>query len=119
MSMKPGATTQPSASTSTSPRRLVPTSVMWPSLTATSARRPGAPVPSTRVPPRITVVWLIPDLLDVLPRRYPVSFLGSASGALVEHLVEADGGHGGPRVGGPVRQDDEVRQPTGRVEHMV
>src|SRR3954453_21205070 len=66
MSMKPGDTTQPSASTVTSPFRPVPTSVMWPSLTATSARRPGAPVPSTTVPPRITVVWLIPDLLDVL-----------------------------------------------------
>src|SRR5215207_4012106 len=59
MTMKPGATTQPSASTCTSPFRLVPTSVMWPSLTATSARWPGAPVPSTTVPPRITVVWLI------------------------------------------------------------
>src|SRR4051794_3496572 len=78
MSMKPGATTQPSASTVTSPSRLVPTSVMWPSLTATSARRPGAPVPSTTVPPRITVVSLIPDLLDVLARRYRFC-LGRAS----------------------------------------
>src|SRR5690349_1212804 len=54
MSMKPGATTCPEASSARSPSRPSPTPTMRPSSTATSARRPGAPVPSTTVPPRIT-----------------------------------------------------------------
>src|SRR4029450_9852640 len=52
--MKPGATTRPSASISRWPRPLTePTSASRPSCTATSPRRPGAPVPSTTSPPPI------------------------------------------------------------------
>src|SRR5438094_124655 len=53
MSMKPGDTTAPLASSSRSPPRFGPISAMWPSSITTSARRPGAPVPSTTLPPRI------------------------------------------------------------------
>src|SRR5579863_10028683 len=55
MSMNPGATTWPDASSERRPERPVPTSTIRPSATATSARRPGAPVPSTTVPPRMTM----------------------------------------------------------------
>src|SRR5690242_15753542 len=55
MSMKPGATTCPLASSSRSPLSPVPTSTIVPSLTATSAWTPGAPVPSITVPPLITM----------------------------------------------------------------
>src|SRR5262249_46783180 len=54
-STKPGVTSAPSASTVV--RALpstLPTSVTTPSLIATSAVRPGAPVPSTTLPPLIT-----------------------------------------------------------------
>src|SRR5262247_629680 len=54
MSMKPGATTQPVASSSSSPRRFGRISLMTPSEIATSAMRPSAPLPSNTVPPRIT-----------------------------------------------------------------
>src|SRR6476620_9634887 len=54
MSMNPGATTQPDASSSWSPRRFGPISRITPSERATSATRPGAPLPSTTVPPRMT-----------------------------------------------------------------
>src|SRR5262245_64942036 len=54
MSMKPGATTQPVASSSLAPRRFGPISRITPSAIATSAARPGAPLPSKTVPPRIT-----------------------------------------------------------------
>ena len=53
--MKPGVTTHPDASSSRSPCSAVPISEMRPPVMATSARRPGAPVPSTTVPPRITM----------------------------------------------------------------
>src|SRR4051794_25498287 len=58
MSTNPGVTSRPSASTvrtAVPPTR--PTSVTTPPCTATSAVRPGAPVPSTTVPPRITRSW--------------------------------------------------------------
>src|SRR5207253_6561608 len=54
MSMKPGATSWPAASSSRLPRRPGPTSAMRPSLMATSASNEGAPVPSTTRPPRMT-----------------------------------------------------------------
>src|ERR1035437_166904 len=53
MSMKPGATAQPDASSSRSPRRFGPISWITPPVIATSATRPGAPLPSNPVPPRI------------------------------------------------------------------
>src|SRR5437870_12503689 len=54
MSMKPGATTLPVASITRSagPVRLGATATMRSRSTATSARRAGAPLPSTTVPPR-------------------------------------------------------------------
>src|SRR4029079_17039948 len=54
MSMKPGATTQPVASSSRAPCRSGPIAPIAPSEIATSAARPGAPEPSWTVPPRIT-----------------------------------------------------------------
>src|SRR5262245_4905008 len=55
MSMKPGATTQPSASSVSPPVKPSPISTIRSFSRATSARTPGAPVPSTTVPPRITI----------------------------------------------------------------
>src|ERR1700754_487102 len=55
MSTNPGATTAPSAAISRRPRPVtLPTSVIRPSRTATSAVRGGLPVPSTTVPARTT-----------------------------------------------------------------
>ena len=56
MSMKPGATTCPAASVTRAPSaaRSRPTAAIRPSRTSTSARRSGAPVPSTTVPPRMS-----------------------------------------------------------------
>src|ERR1700722_17446084 len=55
MSMNPGATTQPEASSSRSPCRFWPTSSITPAEMATSATRPEVPVPSMTVPPRMTM----------------------------------------------------------------
>src|SRR3989442_15675783 len=55
MSMKPGVTAQPDASNSRSPRRFGPISRIAPFSMATSAARPGAPLPSKTVPPRTTM----------------------------------------------------------------
>ena len=52
--MKPGATTCPPASSTRSPSRFGPIAATFPSVMATSARVPGAPVPSTTVPPLMT-----------------------------------------------------------------
>ena len=46
MSMKPGATAQPEASSSRAPVRWGPIASMTPPVMATSARWPGPPVPS-------------------------------------------------------------------------
>src|SRR5262245_33499528 len=54
MSMKPGVTAQPDASSSRRPRSFGPISRITPSAIATSAARPGAPLPSKTVPPRMT-----------------------------------------------------------------
>src|SRR3974377_2482310 len=54
MSMKPGATAQPAASSSRPPRRLGPISRITPPSIATSATPPGAPVPSYNLPPPLT-----------------------------------------------------------------
>src|SRR3954468_7229266 len=59
MSMKPGVTTWPDASSSRLPPRPSPIAEITPSVTATSARCPGAPLPSSTVPPRITRSALI------------------------------------------------------------
>jgi hypothetical protein len=54
MSMKPGASTSPSASTMRRALGRPPISVIRPPSTATSARKPGPPPPSTTVAPRNT-----------------------------------------------------------------
>ena len=56
MSMKPGAIMHPAASTTwaASPASAGPMAVTRSPDSATSARRPGAPVPSRTVPPRIS-----------------------------------------------------------------
>src|SRR4051795_4922270 len=103
MSMKPGATTQPDASSSCSPRRSGPISRMTPSVTATSATRPGAPLPSTTVPPRMTIS-------------------ADITGSLQLHQV-AQLAHRWPRRGAAVdRQHDprDLRRALARqVEHRV
>ncbi len=53
--MKPGATIWPEASSSCVPRNPGPTAEILPPVTATSALRRGPPVPSTSVPPLITM----------------------------------------------------------------
>src|SRR6266508_3905352 len=53
MSMNPGATTCPEASSVRLPSRSSPISVIRSPVTATSALRPGAPEPSITVPPRM------------------------------------------------------------------
>src|SRR5215207_8614775 len=53
MSMNPGATTCPVASSVRVPSMPSPSSVIRSPVMATSARRPGAPEPSTTVPPRM------------------------------------------------------------------
>src|SRR5947207_14874911 len=62
--MKPGATAQPDASSSRSPTRFCPISWITPSAIATSATRPGAPLPSTTAPPRMTMSAGIPTSLQ-------------------------------------------------------
>src|SRR5947199_2866904 len=64
MSMKPGATAHPDASSSRSPPRSGPTSVITPLEMATSALCPGPPVPSNTVPPRMTSSAAIDDELQ-------------------------------------------------------
>src|SRR5450631_3078604 len=64
--MKPGVTAQPEASTTRAPSRLVPIWVITPSAIATSAARPGAPLPSNTVPPRTTMSAGIRTLLSAV-----------------------------------------------------
>ena len=69
MSTKPGVTTCPSASISRRPGPSTrPTSTILSPSTATSPVHPGAPVPSTTVPPRITRSCAMPS---PLPCRSP------------------------------------------------
>src|SRR4051812_33727852 len=86
MSMKPGATTWPEASSVSLPLRLEPTAVMRPFSTATSALTPGAPVPSITVPPRTTRSAVI-----VLS---PLCMWSWAAGAGHRHLGLEDGAVG-------------------------
>src|SRR5688572_6144784 len=65
MSMNPGVTAQPDASSTRSPSRFEPISVIFPSAIATSAGLPGAPVPSTTVPPRMTMSAIDHELEQV------------------------------------------------------
>ena len=62
MSMKPGATTLPAASISSSASGTWPTTATRPSLSPTSATTGSAPVPSTTRPLRITRSSVIPRL---------------------------------------------------------
>src|SRR3954452_21709854 len=60
MSTRPGVTRRPSASSSwTAGPSTRPTAVITPSVTATSAVRASAPVPSTTVPPRMIRSWSV------------------------------------------------------------
>src|ERR1700722_18811425 len=54
MSMKPGVTAHPDASSSRAPSRFGPISRITLPAIATSATRPAEPVPSKTVPPRTT-----------------------------------------------------------------
>src|SRR5487761_1116893 len=63
MSMKPGATTWPSASRTCPPSSPSPIAAITPSRSSTSARRPGEPVPSTTVPPLMTMLLTLTSLV--------------------------------------------------------
>src|SRR3989442_13370264 len=86
MSTKPGARTSPSMSTvraASSDRRRAGSRTMRPSVMPTSARRRGAPVPSTTSPPRNT-------------RSSMLAHLGLDDGAVEERRIRA--GEVGDRV---------------------
>src|SRR5882672_9759849 len=107
MSMKPGVTISPLASMTrvASPLRPEPTAAMRSPSTATSAATPGAPLPSTTVPPLRRSDQAIPLLgnLDDLHRLHLVALLDvvhdvHARGDLAEHgvlAVEEVGGREG------------------------
>src|SRR6185436_19580671 len=65
MSMNPGVTAHPDASSTRSPSKCAPISMITPSLFATSATRPGAPVPSKTVPPLIAISVIDHELQQV------------------------------------------------------
>jgi len=71
-----GVTRRPVASivSAASPSSVSLTATMRPSFTATSARRGGAPVPSTSVPPVINRSYMVSPLFATAPRRQPVQF---------------------------------------------
>src|SRR5919198_2757493 len=96
MSMKPGATTLPVASTTraASPASDGATAAMRSPSTATSARRAGAPEPSTTEPPRIRSDHAMALLLDDRHGLHPVARLDAvdvlhAAGDLAEDRVVA------------------------------
>src|SRR4030095_7375191 len=98
MSMKPGVTISPLASMTrvASPLRPEPTAAMRSPSTATSAATPGAPLPSTTVPPLMRSDQAINLLscLDDLHRLHLVALLDvvhdvHARGDLAEHGVLA------------------------------
>src|SRR6266498_4249676 len=107
MSMKPGATINPLASMTrvASPLRREPKAAMRSPSTATSAATPGAPLPSTTVPPlmRSDQAMNLLGRLDDLDRLHLVALLDivhdvHARGDLAEHGVlaveEVGGGEG-------------------------
>src|SRR5919201_2274848 len=100
MSMKPGATTCPPASRVRLPSRLSPTALMRSPVTATSARRPGAPLPSSTVPPRMTrsaVMGFLPGL-GLCPSVLPARQVCPDSG-VVRQVRQAPGAVGDGLVG--------------------
>src|SRR5215475_10523912 len=83
MSMNPGATTCPAASSVRAPSSPSPTPVMRSPVTATSARRPGEPEPSITVPPRMTRSALMVSALStgqVCPDSGVVRQVGQPTG---------------------------------------
>src|SRR5688572_19695472 len=96
MSMKPGATTLPVASTTrvASPASAGATAAMRSPSTATSARRARAPEPSTTQPPPMSRDHAIGLLLDDGHRLHPVALFDAvhvlhAAGDLAEDRVAA------------------------------
>src|SRR6266540_482187 len=90
MSMNPGATTCPVPSRVRSPSRPSPISVMRSPVTATSAFRPGAPEPSTTVPPRMIRSALMVSALStgqVCPDSGVVGQVDQAAGPVGRRLV--------------------------------
>src|SRR5580700_8313612 len=82
-SMKPGATTWPLASiTRLASPRSAPTAAMRPALTATSAAKAGAPVPSTTRPPLISRSYIRKSLRNLAPGAADQAVqVGRAAGA--------------------------------------
>ena len=113
MSMKPGATTRPLASIMRAPAAVMspPMAAMRPSLNATSARRPGAPVPSMTSPPWMRMSSAIADGLgNREPFLRPVSGWRRAGGAATPAR-----GSGAPRWRGGWRRGWPARWRSGRV----
>src|SRR5580704_16533519 len=102
--MNPGATTQPEASSSRSPCRSGPISWISPAVIATSATRPGPPLPSTTVPPRIARSAGIST--SVVPRHEELCLVDRGSG-------------GGSTVHGNDDSCDVRRALAGQEDHDV
>src|SRR4030095_12922509 len=125
MATKPGVTIAPAASISWRPRvDTLPTSAILPPLTATSAVRGAAPVPSYTVPPRITrsgcaIVSSSPHSSRRSRKRAADQTSRQRTGRLVvfeQHFAVHDGGQHplgdllqAPTTGGQVVHD--LRQP--------
>src|ERR1700677_299962 len=98
MSMKPGATTQPEASSSRAPCRSGPISSILPAVMATSARRPGPPLPSITVPPRMAISAGIST--SVAPRQQELGLIDRRSGGgSTVHRDDDPGDLGGSLTG--------------------
>src|SRR5438067_3686551 len=105
--MKPGATTRPCASivrfAGSAPR---PMAVIFPPAIETSARRAGAPVPSTTVP--------------FFTRRSSTRALCSQRLQIHPHRLGADAAaHGLARLGGKAIVDARPDARVGRLPHVV
>src|SRR5512133_2564510 len=95
MSMNPGATTCPAASSVRLPSRSSPISVIRSPVTATSARRPGVPEPSITVPPRMIRSAVMVSALStgqVCPDSGVVGQVGQPAGSVGRRLVGEEPG---------------------------
>src|SRR5207248_2724646 len=108
--MSPGVTSAPAASMTSSPsgERSGPTSAMTPSRTRTSPATPGAPVPSTIVPPR-TSTSPMPRIFARPRRGGAVPDRGMAEAGIGHHgAMRTQGGLGPRLVGGRYDLGDRI-----------
>src|ERR1041385_6813471 len=116
--MKPGATTRPSASiTLDAGPEILPTSTIFPSLSATSARRAGAPVPSTTVPFLISnseLIWEMILRYHRFPPQEPITGEGHDDQGRRQAARRQADGVPGIRLGDAVRDAAEGSERRGR-----